>query len=1165
MNCRDLARHPIAAVTLLGGLGAAPMSATAATVVVNSSADPGDAGTCTLRQAIVSMNTGAVTGTCANAGAPFGTSDTINFSNSLFGGGTTTITLAYALSISDNDLVIDAGSGRDVIVQRTAGAANQFSVIDAELSGGTLQLSGLTVQNGYATYQRQLNKYSQGSLDAAGGGILISAGTLVLDHCTISNNVVRDTYGQAAGGGIAALAGNVVLNSTVVTGNTAKGDGGRGGGVYVSKGRLTIANSTISNNLAEGRYGGAAVTLGIGNPLHGISAASAGITNSTISYNTSSGATRGGAAILAWLPPSVTLLNSTLACNDAPALASDGHPIPAVYIADPLNVSRFSVISSIFADTSNSQCTTRTLKEWGSYGTASPPIAEAITLAGDHNLVVSSLTISSTTPFNADTIIGDPHHGYMQNNGGLTPTHALGAGSPALDAGSNPASLIYDQRGADFARVVGKAADIGAYEDQTPHLCGSANGGSFASLTSASPNLCSSGATESGFAGTGPWAWFCVPSSGPNEFCGARVLASASLLIDNAGGTPISSAVFGQPLLLKAVVGSGSSTPTGTVTFADVTGGGFIPMCVNAALSGGETACDTTNAPIDIGVHQLQAVYNGDGTFGGASSSPGSIQINPAVTTTSIASQTPNPVDAGLPFTVVASVTVKAPSVATPQGTVEIDDTTDNLSCTYVLNQSTPGCALAPTSAGTHNLLVTYLGNGDENSSNVAGTETVHAVATTTGLTATPASLTYGQATSLQATLSFSSGLTPGGTVAFCDGGSAGDATFCQTGTMLCGNAALTATSPYTAACAPALAAGTHSITARYVGDGHFAASVSAAQSVAVAPADTSTVLSLVPSSIVLGDSVQAKAILTVTAPGVGVPSGTITVSDGGSGVGDSCTIALAATTCMLTPTSTGPLSVTAAYAGDTNFDASSSAPSALVVAKAATTTAVSLMPTGPITLGDPVTVNAHVSTSAAAAAIAAPGGTISVSDGGSGAGDSCMITLPATSCALTPTGTGSLSVTATYSGDSHFATSANSMPLTVDMPPQAHLDLSIVDDRNGYVRYGDAVHYTITLTNTGNATATSVAASGTPSVNFNGPTLQWQCTPSNGAICAATGSGATLADTVTLPASSSLIWILNVTVPTAAGGDAVQLDVTAGTATASDSDTLVIFREGFD
>jgi hypothetical protein len=69
----------------------------------------------------------------------------------------------------------------------------------------------------------------------------------------------------------------------------------------------------------------------------------------------------------------------------------------------------------------------------------------------------------------------DPHLAPLADNGGPTPTHALLATSPALDAG-NP-SLIpgvggipeFDQRGTPFSRVISTAMDMGSYESsQTP-------------------------------------------------------------------------------------------------------------------------------------------------------------------------------------------------------------------------------------------------------------------------------------------------------------------------------------------------------------------------------------------------------------------------------------------------------------------------------------------------------------------------------------------------------------------------------------------------------------------------------------------------------------------------------------------------------------------------
>jgi hypothetical protein len=70
-----------------------------------------------------------------------------------------------------------------------------------------------------------------------------------------------------------------------------------------------------------------------------------------------------------------------------------------------------------------------------------------------------------------DTLHADPHLRALAYNGGPTRTHALDAASPAIDAGDNPTNLLFDQRGTDFPRVSGAAADIGAFEVQaTPPL-----------------------------------------------------------------------------------------------------------------------------------------------------------------------------------------------------------------------------------------------------------------------------------------------------------------------------------------------------------------------------------------------------------------------------------------------------------------------------------------------------------------------------------------------------------------------------------------------------------------------------------------------------------------------------------------------------------------------
>ena len=63
-----------------------------------------------------------------------------------------------------------------------------------------------------------------------------------------------------------------------------------------------------------------------------------------------------------------------------------------------------------------------------------------------------------------DSVVGDPRIGGLAQNGGTTATHALLAGSAAVDSGAATGCPATDQRGVD--RPQGGVCDIGAYEAQ---------------------------------------------------------------------------------------------------------------------------------------------------------------------------------------------------------------------------------------------------------------------------------------------------------------------------------------------------------------------------------------------------------------------------------------------------------------------------------------------------------------------------------------------------------------------------------------------------------------------------------------------------------------------------------------------------------------------------
>jgi N-acetylneuraminic acid mutarotase len=89
----------------------------------------------------------------------------------------------------------------------------------------------------------------------------------------------------------------------------------------------------------------------------------------------------------------------------------------------------------------------------------------------DYNLITipAGGAVSGTTTHNLTNV--NPLLGPLNSNGGRTMTHALLAGSPAINAGNNALALdqsnvplTSDQRGAGFARIQNGTVDIGAFE-----------------------------------------------------------------------------------------------------------------------------------------------------------------------------------------------------------------------------------------------------------------------------------------------------------------------------------------------------------------------------------------------------------------------------------------------------------------------------------------------------------------------------------------------------------------------------------------------------------------------------------------------------------------------------------------------------------------------------
>jgi len=327
-----------------------------------------------------------------------------------------TITLTTGEIVLEDCTVTGPGAGL-----LTVSGNNASGIFEVGAGEGTpTSLAGLTLTKGNA-----------GS--GFGGAIDFAGPSLSLTDCVLTDN--QGGNGGAVGGRLASLP-TLTLVRCLLQGNSASSNGGaillNGGGV------LTLDDCTVSGNSApsNGANGGGVFVGG--------QYSTTTVRNSTISGNSSGGAS-GGIEVASAKSGALIIENSTIAANTA--FASGGgvvHVTPGTT----------SLVSTIVAGNS----------------AAGFPDILANTVIANHSLVGVSGSNSGHTLNGANNLTGtvsvplDARLAPLADYGGPTPTHALMGGSPAINAGSNPAGLATDQRGAGFPRVIDGIADIGAFE-----------------------------------------------------------------------------------------------------------------------------------------------------------------------------------------------------------------------------------------------------------------------------------------------------------------------------------------------------------------------------------------------------------------------------------------------------------------------------------------------------------------------------------------------------------------------------------------------------------------------------------------------------------------------------------------------------------------------------
>ena len=322
---------------------------------------------------------------------------------------------------------------------RIVGSGNATTIIDGggastvvTNSGSPVSLSRLTIRNGRGAGGGIRNSGALSIIDSTvtgnlawyyGGGIY-NTGALSVMNSNISGNKVFNTCSTicpAVGGGIYNNSGSVIINKSTLSGNSAVRQCYRcsaaGGGVFNNNGSVAISNSTLAAN--------------------------------SVMAQCSEGCSGLGGAI--WNNGTLTASNVTMSDNNAAGRTSSAGG--GVYEYDGEGGTAVLQNSVVANNSSGGNCS--------------------------GNITSKGYNLSNDTSCNfngpGDVQNANPLLGPLKYNGGPTKTMALGAGSPAIDAG-NPSGctdgkgnlLKTDQRGKPRPNTEDTGGcDIGAYERQS--------------------------------------------------------------------------------------------------------------------------------------------------------------------------------------------------------------------------------------------------------------------------------------------------------------------------------------------------------------------------------------------------------------------------------------------------------------------------------------------------------------------------------------------------------------------------------------------------------------------------------------------------------------------------------------------------------------------------
>lgn len=367
-----------------------------------------DSGPGTLRQAIADA--------CADA--------TITFDPALSG---EIIFLASELLI-DKPLTIEGPGAANLTID------GEESTRLVYIAGVNVSISGLTFENGRPGTPGK--SQAKGVSFPDGGAIYIEQtavpakdvrgdnATVIVENCVFTAN-------SGGNGGAIFNGADLFVDSCTFSNNFGTDSGGAVAGIG-SLSNTSITNSTFSENGADGHGGG----VYIGGDAVGLILTST-FTLNRADVNAGGFGDGGGVALESGI---CTVYNSLIAGN------ADDTPPPSTRGSNPFNLPDVAEVGTVAFNTQGYNLI--------GIGFGSSSFGDVGDQVGTFNNPIDAML------------------GPLADNGGLTPTHALLDGSPAINTGDPGFETPpdFDQRGPGFPRVLENNVDIGAFEFGRPQF-----------------------------------------------------------------------------------------------------------------------------------------------------------------------------------------------------------------------------------------------------------------------------------------------------------------------------------------------------------------------------------------------------------------------------------------------------------------------------------------------------------------------------------------------------------------------------------------------------------------------------------------------------------------------------------------------------------------------